>query len=84
VRPIPAHRAGLYGLTENRQLSKSNAKPAFIPVHRTGFSAGFNKDRNSNGRDWKRGLNPIEGSYSNIGSSEFVWDAEWVDWDLIS
>jgi len=43
VRPIPAHRAGLYGLTETRQLSDSNSKPAFIPVHRTGFSAGINK-----------------------------------------
>ena len=43
VRPIPAYKAGLYGLTENRQLSNSNPKPAFIPVHRTGFSACFNK-----------------------------------------
>jgi len=43
VRPIPAHKAGLYGLTENQQLSNSNPKPAFIPVHRTGFSACFNK-----------------------------------------
>ena len=43
VRPIPAYKAGHYGLTENRQLSNSNPKPAFIPVHRTGFSACFNK-----------------------------------------
>jgi len=43
VRPIPAYKAGLYGLTENQQLSNSSPKPAFIPVHRTGFSAYFNK-----------------------------------------
>ena len=43
MRPIPAYKAGLYGLTENRQLSNSNPKPALIPVHRTGFSACFNK-----------------------------------------
>jgi hypothetical protein len=43
VRPIPAYKAGLYGLTENRQLSNANTKPAFIPVHRTGFSACLNK-----------------------------------------
>ena len=43
VRPIPAYKAGLHGLRENRQLSNSNSKPAFIPVHRTGFSASFNK-----------------------------------------
>jgi hypothetical protein len=45
VRPIPAYKAGLYGLTENRQLSESNSKPPFIPVHRTGFSGYFNKKR---------------------------------------
>ena len=43
VRPIPAYKAGLYGLTENQQLSNTSPKPAFIPVHRTGFSAYFNK-----------------------------------------
>jgi hypothetical protein len=43
VRPIPAYKAGLYGLTETRQLSNSDATPAFIPVHRTGFSAYLNK-----------------------------------------
>jgi hypothetical protein len=43
VRPIPAYKAGLYGLTEDRQLSESNSKPPFIPVHRTGFSGCFNK-----------------------------------------
>jgi len=43
VRPIPAYKAGLYGLTENRQLSNSNPKPPFIPVHRTGHSACFSK-----------------------------------------
>jgi len=43
VRPIPAYKAGLYGLTEDRQLSNANTKPAFIPVHRTGFSACLNK-----------------------------------------
>ena len=43
VRPIPAYKAGLHGLTEKRQLSNSNPKSAFIPVHRTGFSACFNK-----------------------------------------
>jgi hypothetical protein len=42
VRPIPAYKAGLYGLTEDRQLSESNSKPPFIPVHRTGFSGCFN------------------------------------------
>jgi hypothetical protein len=36
--------AGLYGLTEDRQLSNSNAKPPFIPVHRRGFSRYFNKN----------------------------------------
>jgi len=41
VRPIPAYKAGLYGLTENRQLSNSNPKPPFIPVHRTGHSGCF-------------------------------------------
>jgi len=41
VRPIPAYKAGLYGLTENRQLSESNSKPPFIPVHRTGHSGNF-------------------------------------------
>src|SRR4030043_1922780 len=44
VRPIPAYKAGLYGLTEDRQLSESNSKPPFIPVHRTGFSGCFNKE----------------------------------------
>jgi hypothetical protein len=48
VRPIPAYKAGLYGLTENRQLSESNSKPPFIPVHRTGLSGYFNK------QGWKR------------------------------
>jgi len=43
VRPIPAYKAGLYGLTENRQLSNSNPKPPFIPVHRTGHSGCFSK-----------------------------------------
>ncbi|MDP2910012.1 MAG: hypothetical protein Q8N69_02995 [bacterium] len=43
VRPIPAYKAGLYGLTENRKLSNANSKLSFIPVHRTGFSASFNK-----------------------------------------
>ena len=43
VRPIPAYKAGLYGLTENRQLSESNSKPPSIPVHRTGFSGCLNK-----------------------------------------
>ena len=47
VRPIPAYKAGLYGLTENRQLSESNSKPPFIPVHRTGFSGGLNKDHSA-------------------------------------
>ena len=39
-----AIKAGLYGLTENRQLSESNSKPPFIPVHRTGFSGCLNKE----------------------------------------
>jgi len=61
VRPIPAYKAGLYGLTENRQLSNSNPKPAFIPVHRTGFSACFNKiihelDINLEGKFRKRNI----------------------------
>jgi hypothetical protein len=43
VRPIPAYKAGLYGLTENRKLSESNSKPPFIPVHRTGHSGNFSK-----------------------------------------
>src|SRR3989304_628811 len=43
VRPTPAYKAGLYGLTENRQLSNSNTKPPFIPVHRTGHSGCFSK-----------------------------------------
>jgi hypothetical protein len=43
VRAIPAYKAGLYGLTENRQLSESNSKPPFIPVHGTGFSGCLNK-----------------------------------------
>ena len=43
MRPIPAYKAGLYGLTEDRQLSNANTKPVFIPVHRTGFSACLNK-----------------------------------------
>jgi len=43
VRPIPAYKAGLYGLTEDRQLSESNSKPPFIPVHRTGHSGNFSK-----------------------------------------
>jgi hypothetical protein len=52
VRPIPAYKAGLYGLTETRQLSNSNTKPAFIPVHRTGFSASFNKYYTSTGFEY--------------------------------
>ena len=36
MRPIPAYKAGLCGLTETRQLSNSNSKSPFIPVHRTG------------------------------------------------
>ena len=43
MRPIPAYKAGLYGLTEDRQLSESNSKPPFIPVHRTGHSGNFSK-----------------------------------------
>jgi hypothetical protein len=43
VRLIPAYKAGLYGLTETRQLSNSNSKPPLIPVHRTGFSGYSNK-----------------------------------------
>jgi len=43
VRPIPAYKAGLYGLTEDRQLSESNSKPPFIPVHRTGHSGNLSK-----------------------------------------
>jgi len=43
VRPIPAYKEGLYDLTKNRQLSESNSKPPFIPVHRTGFSGCLNK-----------------------------------------
>ena len=51
VRPIPAYKAGLYGLTENRQLSNSNPKPPFIPVHRTGHSGCFSKYKLSMGDD---------------------------------
>jgi hypothetical protein len=43
VAPIPAHRAGHYGLTESRQLSYSDSKSLFIPVHRTGHSGCFRK-----------------------------------------
>ncbi len=46
MRPIPAYKAGLYGLTENRQLSESNSKSPFIPVHRTEFSGFLNKMEN--------------------------------------
>ena len=45
MRRIPAYKAGLYGLTENRQLSNSNPKPPFIPVHRTGHSGCFSKKK---------------------------------------
>ena len=54
MRPIPAYKAGLYGLTENRQLSESNSKPPFIPVHRTGFSGGLNKYYNNGKISLKR------------------------------
>lgn len=43
VRRIPACKAGLYGLTEDRELSESNSKPPFIPVHRIGHSGIFSK-----------------------------------------
>jgi len=40
---IFAYKEGLYDLTENRQLSEPNSKPAFIPVHRTGFAGCLSK-----------------------------------------
>ena len=55
MRPIPAYKAGLYGLTEDRQLSESNSKPPFIPVHRTGHSGNFSKFQMKNGY-WQRML----------------------------
>ena len=54
MRPIPAYKAGLYGLTENRQLSNSNPKPPFIPVHRTGHSGCFSKVLYSTGQALRR------------------------------
>jgi len=37
VRPIPAYKAGLYGLTENRQLSNFNSKQHSSPFTERGF-----------------------------------------------
>jgi len=43
MRPIPAYKAGLYGLTENLQPSNSYLKTPFIPVRTTGHSGCFSK-----------------------------------------
>ena len=64
VRPIPAYKAGLYGLTESRQLSNSNPKTAFIPVHRTGFSACFNKKSLRRVSTFRRTMGSDDPSYS--------------------